>query len=80
MWTAQKGREADEAALRRAARYEATGDWNLPGEKPPELPPLHLVTGWSKAQPVKAVHNPRLALFGGWRLKDWEKKRKVGKG
>lgn len=81
MWMAEKGREADDAAVRRAARYEATGDWHLPGEKPPELPPLHLVTGWSKADPdrAKATYNPRLALFGGWRLKDWEK-RKAGKG
>jgi hypothetical protein len=81
MWVNEKGREAQDEALRRSARYEATGDWHLPGEKPPELPPLHLVTGWSKADPdrAKAVHNPRLALFGGWRLKDW-KKRKAGKG
>jgi hypothetical protein len=54
---------------------------HLPGEKPPELPPLALVTGWSKAEPdrARAVHNPDLALFGGWRLRDWEK-RKAGKG
>ena len=82
MWTAEKGREAEDAALRRAARYEATGDWDLPGEKPPELPPLHLVTGWSKANPdrAKAIYNPKLALFGGWRLKDWERKRNAKKG
>jgi hypothetical protein len=81
MWTAEKKREADDEALRRAARDEATGEWCVPGEKPPELPPLHLVTGWSKAEPdrAKAVHNPGLALFGGWRLRDWEK-RKAGKG
>jgi hypothetical protein len=78
MWTAEKKREADDEALRRSARYEATGDWHLPGEKPPELPPLHLVTGWSKANPdrAKAVHNPKLALFGGWRLKDWKRSRR----
>lgn len=76
MWVAEKSREAEDAALRRAARYEATGDWHLPGEKPPELPPLDLVTGWSKATPVKAVHNPRLALFGGWRLRDWKRSRR----
>jgi len=82
MWTAEKGREAEDAALRRAARYEETGDWRLPEEPPPpELPPLHLVTGWSGASPdrAKATYNPKLALFGGWRLRDWEK-RKAGKG
>ncbi|HYI64755.1 MAG TPA: hypothetical protein VEW71_07720 [Allosphingosinicella sp.] len=81
MWTAEKSREADDEALRRAAQYEATGDWRLPEEPPPpELPPLHLVTGWSKAAPVKAKHNPDLALFGGWRLRDWEKKKRAAKG
>jgi len=75
MWVAEKGREAEDAAVRRAAQFEATGEWRLPEEPlAPELPPLHLVTGWSKAQPVKAVHNPGLALFGGWRLKNWKKR------
>jgi hypothetical protein len=78
MTAAEKGREAEDAALRRAARYEATGDWDVPGEKPPELPPLHLVTGWSKAEPdrAKATYNPKLALFGGWRLRDWKRSRR----
>lgn len=52
----------------------------------PELPPLELVTGWSKAcsGPVegagtkKKPHNPDLALFGGWRLSDWKKKQRGG--
>jgi len=77
MWTAEKNREAEDAALRRAAHYEETGDWRLPEEPPPPwLPPLHLVTGWSRADPdrVKVTHNPDLALFGGWRLRDWKKK------
>ena len=86
MWTAEKNREAEDAALRRAAQYEDEGsrgeaswDWRLPEEPPPpQLPPLALVTGWSKADPdrVKVTHNPDLALFGGWRLKDWEKKKR----
>ncbi len=82
MSLAEKDREAESAALRRAAQYEKTGDWRLPEEPPPpELPPLHLVTGWSKANPdrAKATYNPELALFGGWRLKDWTKRR-TGKG
>jgi hypothetical protein len=54
MWRAEQGREAEEAAWRRAARYEESGEWAIPTSRPlPELPPLHLVTGWSKADPAK---------------------------
>ncbi len=111
MWTAEKGREAEDAALRRAAQYEATGDWRYEDERQlPALPALDQVTGWSKAKPQvssansaanadgarrptgpqsgtrstsrdngpvthwAAVHNPDLALFGGWRLSDWKKR------
>jgi len=90
MWTAEKAREAEDAALRRAAHAEPPGDWRLPEEPAIHLPPLALVTGWSKARPepvegakpdrAKAVHNPDLALFGGWRLRDWEKRKKAAKG
>jgi hypothetical protein len=78
MWTAEKAREAEDEALRRAAREEPPGDWRLPEEPPPPpLRPLHLVTGWSKANPdrAKATHNPDLALFGGWRIGEMRKKR-----
>jgi hypothetical protein len=69
------GRNID--AIRRAAHYEATGSWRHAHEAaPPRLPPLHLVTGWSKADPAKVKHNPNLALFGGWRIEDWEKRRR----
>lgn len=80
MWMHQKALERETDALMRAAHYEETGDWRFEEEQAeggggvPELPPLHLVTGWSKAKKVKAVHNPELALFGGWRLKDWKKR------
>jgi hypothetical protein len=45
------------------------------------LPPLALVTGWSKADPdrASATDNPNLAMFGGWRLKDWKTRKKAGK-
>jgi hypothetical protein len=70
------GRNLD--AIERAGRYEETGSWRHAHEAPPlKLPPLHLVTGWSKADPNKVKHNPDLALFGGWRIDDWEKKRKA---
>ena len=69
MWTAEKRQEAEDEAVRRAARYEESGDWRFEEEAPPpELPPLHLVTGWSRADPAKTPHDPRRTLFGGWRL------------
>jgi hypothetical protein len=85
MWVHEKAVEAEderlrEAARRRAARYEESGDWRFPEEQDlPALPQLDQVTGWSKADPAQVPHNPDRALFGGWRLKDW-KKRKRAKG
>jgi hypothetical protein len=84
MWVAEKAREAEEEQSRRHARrraecYETSGDWRLEGEAaPPELPPLELVTGWSKADPKKRKHDPGKALFGGWRLADWQKRKRDG--
>jgi hypothetical protein len=82
MWCAEKNREAEDEALRRAAHYEATGDWRHADEPAPprDLPPLEQVTGWSKAQKIKVVWHPGRALFGGWRLDTWEKRKKGGKG
>jgi len=79
MWACEKSREAEDAALRRAAQYETAGDWRYEDEQPPPaLPPLGLVTGWSKADPAKMPHHPGVALFGGWRLADWEKRKRGG--
>lgn len=78
--TSEGHRRRREAAAR-ARHYEATGDWRLPDEEAPSpLPPLDLVTGWSKANPdrARATHNPDVPLFGGWRLKDWEKRKRAG--
>jgi hypothetical protein len=73
------GRNID--AIERAARYEQTGSWRHTHEAPaPKLPPLHLVTGWSKADPAKVKHNPGLALFGGWRIEDWDRRKRKGGG
>ncbi len=78
MWTAEKAREAEDSAVRRAEHYEETGSWRYAHEQPPpKLPPLHLVTGWSKAT-GKPAHNPNLALFGGWRIGDWKKRHAKG--
>lgn len=82
MWTAEKSREAEDEALRRAARYESSGDWRHEDEPapPPNLPPLAQVTGWSKAQKIKVVYHKGRALFGGWRLDNWEAGKKTGEG
>jgi hypothetical protein len=64
-------------ALRRAKNYEETGSWRFAHEqRPAPLPPLHLVTGWSRADPAKIKHDPKLALFGGWRIGDWRKRQR----
>ncbi|PAX07337.1 hypothetical protein [Sphingomonas lenta] len=36
------------------------------------MPDLSQVGGWSKADPDKPAHDPGRALFGGWRIRDWE--------
>jgi hypothetical protein len=38
---------------------------------------LELVTGWSKAK-GKPKHNPKKAMFGGWRLEDWKGRQRNG--
>jgi hypothetical protein len=73
MWTAEKRREAEDEAIRRAVQCDDDGGQSLVTVP---IPPLHLVTGWSKADPAKKPHNPDLALFGGWRLEDWEKRKR----
>ena len=40
------------------------------------LPDAAQVTGWSRADPRKAPHDDRRALFGGWRLEEMEAKRR----
>lgn len=78
MWTAEKAREAEEQAVRRASSEAPDDDWNL--DDAPILPDLEQVLGWSNAMRETKPHNPDLALFGGWRLKDWENRRKARKG
>jgi hypothetical protein len=74
MWRSEKAREAEDEALRRAARFEASGSWRHADEaEPVPLPPLELVTGWSKAS-GRPPHHEGVALFGGWRLADMERK------
>jgi hypothetical protein len=81
MWVSEKAREAEDEALRAAARAETPADWDVPEqeEQLPALPDLSQVTGWSGADPEKAPHNPDRALFGGWRLESWHKRQRGGK-
>jgi hypothetical protein len=79
MWTAEKRSEAEDEAVARAIRYEESGDWRFAEEQPPPaLPPLHLVTGWSRADPKKKPHNPKIAMFGGWRIGEMKLSRRSG--
>jgi hypothetical protein len=74
MWRAEKGLEAEAAALRRAERFEETGGWRHSDEPPPpRLPPLSQVTGWSRAS-GRPAHREGVALFGGWRIGDMERR------
>lgn len=62
MWSAEKAREADAEAVRRAIETEGSAP-------PPELPPLpalEQVREWSRAS-GRPAHDPDVALFGGWR-------------
>jgi hypothetical protein len=78
MWAASQRRTSEDRAIARAIEYEGKGEWRLPGEPaaPPPLPPLDQVTGWSKADPANEPHHERVPLFGGWRLRDAEKRRR----
>ncbi|HEX8525812.1 hypothetical protein [Allosphingosinicella sp.] len=74
MWTCQQRREREDDAIRRALEFERNGDWRYEDEGPPlPLPPLELVTGWSKAS-GRPPHDPGVALFGGWRIAEMKRK------
>jgi hypothetical protein len=76
MWRVETSLEAEAEAVRRAFRFEETGDWRHEDEPPPpELPPLSQVTGWSRAS-GRPPHHSGVALFGGWRIGDMERRRR----
>jgi hypothetical protein len=61
-------------AIERSARFESSGSWRHEDEAPPPtLAPLETVTGWSRAS-GRPPHHEGVALFGGWRIADMEKK------
>jgi hypothetical protein len=75
MWTAEKAREAEDEAVRRAIEL----DEEAPPPPLPPLPDLAQAGGWSRAA-GRPPHNPGVALFGGWRIKEMERKlREAGK-
>ena len=73
------GQELEREKFRVAeAEREARG---IPRSIPVEeigLPDLSQVTGWSKADLDKAAYDERMALFGGWRLKNWKEREGEG--
>jgi hypothetical protein len=93
MWRCEQRQRREDEALRRALRFEDSGDWRYEDEGPPlPLPPLALVTGWSKAS-GRPPHREGEGLFGGWGISDMkqsrqsstlagarERKRKTGAG
>jgi hypothetical protein len=64
MWAAEKAREAEREAVRRAIELDEA---EAPPPELPPLPALDQVTGWSKAS-GRPPHHPGVALFGGWRF------------
>lgn len=70
-WRDELAAEREEGDLARALEQAGPVPPHLEPPRP-VLPALEQVTGWSKADPAKPAHDPGLALFGGWRLKDWE--------
>lgn len=65
-------RQREAYRLAEAARLAARARPSPHEPPPPALPDLAQVTGWSKADPSKPAHDAERALFGGWRIVDWE--------
>jgi hypothetical protein len=75
MYEARMERAREAFRIAEAAR-RAAGRPSPFGPQPPVLPALDQVTGWSKADPANAPHDPTRALFGGWRLKDVKRRQR----
>ena len=74
MYEAQQ--ERARVAFRIAEHARQQRGEGSPHHRDVTLPDLAQVTGWSKADPTKVPHNPKLGLFGGWRLQDWKDREK----
>lgn len=79
MAEARDARAREEFEVAEAERWaEGLPAWGPAGEDVRAklgLPDLAQVTGWSRADPKKAPHDPDTALFGGWRIEDMERAR-----
>ena len=78
----ERDRLAREAFEIAEAERHAGGEpaWGAAGEEIRRrlaLPDLAQVTGWSRADPAKAPHDPDTALFGGWRIEQLEQAREA---
>ncbi len=71
MYEARQALDREAFDIAEAARRER-GELTLMNPNSPKLPALDQVTGWSKADPTKVLRHPDTALFGGWRLEDWD--------
>lgn len=75
MYIARRERDREEWLIAETARRARGEPWIVGPEILPDLsaqPDLSQVTGWSKAKVRKEPYDETRALFGGWRLKDWE--------
>jgi hypothetical protein len=70
-WRAEKAWDREGYEVARALQGGGEAPEHLE-PAPPVLPALEQVTGWSGADPARQPHHPDRALFGGWRLKDWQ--------
>jgi hypothetical protein len=75
MWVSEQNRAAELRLVAEAARNEPDfGEED--GEGIAALPALEQVAGWSGADPATKVHDPDVALFGGWRIQDWKRRKR----
>ena len=75
MYQAHLARQRERFDIAEAARRARGEPWLFGPEHLPErpvLPDLAQVTGWSGAKGDREAYHPDVALFGGWRLGDWE--------
>lgn len=78
-YRAQQARDAERLRMAETDRV-LTKELNelqreLQRERRASLPALDQVKGWSKADPAKAPHDPKRALFGGWRIEDMKRRK-----
>ncbi len=71
MYRARQARDREAFRVAEAARL-SRGEGPYWQDGAPDLPDLAQVKGWSKADPAKPPHDETRALFGGWRLNDWD--------